>query len=293
MTMDIQAKLKEYSALVEASLKDCLPPENIPQGLISQAMSYSVMAGGKRLRPALTLEFCRVCGGDIAQALPFACAVEMVHTYSLIHDDLPCMDNDDYRRGRLTNHKVYGEAMATLAGDGLLTHAFAVIADKCDDPETAVRAISVLANAAGVSGMLGGQVLDLEGETRPYNEDEIRLTHNLKTGALFSAACQMGCLAAGASGVQLVAAQRYARAMGYAFQLRDDLLDVIGDAALLGKATGHDEQKQTIVSLKGTDYCLELIAQQTAKAEAALDEGGFDDTDFLRELTQYLATREK
>lgn len=284
-------KLAEYSAMIEQAMAGYLPITEIPQGKISEAMAYSVNAGGKRLRPGLTLEFCRICGGDPKDALAFACAVEMVHTYSLIHDDLPCMDDDDFRRGKPTNHKVYGEAMATLAGDALLTLAFETLTKAHLDSDTIVNAVIELSRAAGVGGMLGGQVLDLEGESRPYGEQEIKLTHNLKTGALFAAACKLGCLAAGASRRQMNAAEAFAKSMGYAFQLRDDVLDVIGDAQQLGKATGHDEKKQTIITVKGMEYCEQLIFEHSEKAKTALEEGDFNDVSFLRELTDWLTSR--
>lgn len=289
--MTVTERLAEYSAVTERAMAGFMPAVEIPQGRISEAMAYSVNAGGKRLRPALTLEFCRICGGSAEEALAFACAVEMVHTYSLIHDDLPCMDDDDLRRGKPTNHKVYGEAMATLAGDGLLTLAFETLAKAELDAETIVNAVIELSRAAGVSGMLGGQVLDLEGETRPYTEQEIKLTHNLKTGALFAAACKLGCLAAGASRRQINAAEAFAKAMGYAFQLRDDVLDVIGSEAELGKATGHDENKQTIITVKGMEYCEQLISEYSEKAKKALEEGDFSDVGFLMELTDWLTSR--
>ena len=214
-------------------------------------MRYSLLAGGKRIRPILTLEFCRVCGGDMEKALPFAAAIEMVHTYSLIHDDLPCMDNDDYRRGRLTNHKVFGEANAVLAGDALLTAAFGSLAKAELPADRICKAVALLSKRAGECGMVGGQVLDLAGEQLVLTEEEIYNVHRLKTGALISAACQLGVIAAGGTQEQLDAADRYAEALGLAFQTRDDMLDVLGDSGKMGKATGMDENKNTFVRLYG------------------------------------------
>ncbi len=253
-------------------------------------MRYSLLAGGKRIRPVLVLEFCRVCGGDWRAALPFAASIEMVHTYSLIHDDLPCMDNDDYRRGRLTNHKVFGEAGAVLAGDALLTAAFDTASHADAEPARARKVVQILAACAGEKGMVGGQQLDLEGEHLCLDEAGIREIHRLKTGALISAACRMGVAAAGGSEAQLKAADDYAEALGLAFQLRDDLLDVLGDAQKMGKATGMDGKKNTLVSLLGVGACSQLIERYTKDAVAAL--GAFEDNGFLTRLAQRLADRE-
>ena len=220
---------------------------------LQEAMEYSLMAGGKRVRPVLTLECCRLCGGDPERALPFACGVEMVHTYSLIHDDLPCMDNDDYRRGRLTNHKVYGEATAVLAGDALLTAAFGHLAAAPLPASRVVKATRVLSLCAGELGMVGGQVLDMEAEHRVCTEEEVLAIQSRKTGALISAACQLGVIAAGGSPAQQQAAADYAASLGLAFQIEDDILDVVGDAAKLGKATGMDQNKNTFVRLHGVE----------------------------------------
>jgi len=248
------------------------------------------LAGGKRIRPVLVLEFCRICGGDWKKALPFAAAIEMVHTYSLIHDDLPCMDNDDYRRGKLTNHKVFGEAQAVLAGDALLTAAFDTIASADAPAEVRIQVVKILAEAAGEKGMVGGQVLDIDGENRKLSEDQVHTIHRLKTGALISAACRMGAAAGEAASEQMQAAKVYAEAVGLAFQIRDDMLDVMGDAAKLGKATGMDTNKNTFASLYGIERCKELIEVENQKALDALN--AFDDTGFLEELTELLASRE-
>lgn len=283
-------RMEQYRLAVEQYLDGCfLQP--VPQKTVMEAMRYSLLAGGKRIRPILVLEFCRLCGGAWRQALPFAAAIEMVHTYSLIHDDLPCMDNDDYRRGRLTNHKVFGEANAVLAGDGLLTAAFETAVRADCDPDRKIRVIAALADAAGALGMVGGQVLDLEGESKKLTEAEIYDVHRLKTGALIRAACQMGVLAAGGSDAQLRAATTYAEALGLAFQLRDDLLDVVGDAEKMGKKTGMDENKNTFIRLYGVERCQTLVQEHTDTAIAALQT--FDDAEFLRELAEKLAKRDR
>lgn len=281
--------LESYRLKVEEYL-NTLFTQDAPQKQLFDAMRYSLLAGGKRIRPILVLEFCRVCDGEPEKALPFAAAIEMVHTYSLIHDDLPCMDNDDYRRGRLTNHKVFGEADAVLAGDALLTAAFGQLA-KADLPsERIVKAVALLSACAGENGMVGGQVLDLAGEQLVLTEDEIYTVHRLKTGALISAACRLGVIAAGGSKEQLKAAGRYAEALGLAFQTRDDMLDVLGDSGKMGKNTGMDENKNTFVRLYGVGACSKLIEKETQKSIEALSV--FEDSDFLKELSMKLAIRE-
>lgn len=281
--------LESYRRKVEEYLHTLFTAD-APQKQLFDAMRYSLLAGGKRIRPILVLEFCRVCDGDMEKALPFAAAIEMVHTYSLIHDDLPCMDNDDYRRGRLTNHKVFGEANAVLAGDALLTAAFGELSKAELPSERIVKAVSLLSGCAGECGMVGGQVLDLAGEQLVLTEDEIYTVHRLKTGALISAACRLGVIAAGGSDVQLEAAGRYAEALGLAFQTRDDMLDVLGDSGKMGKKTGMDENKNTFVRLYGVGACSKLIEKETQKSMQALSV--FEDSDFLKELSMKLAIRE-
>lgn len=288
--MDYQNRLAEYRTAVEAYLNGCFADDTPAQRELFHAMRYSLLAGGKRIRPVLVLEFCRVCGGDWRAALPFAASIEMVHTYSLIHDDLPCMDNDNYRRGRLTNHKVFGEAGAVLAGDALLTAAFDTASHADAEPARALKVVQILAACAGEKGMVGGQQLDLEGEHLHLDEAGIREIHRLKTGALISAACRMGVAAAGGSEAQLKAADDYAEALGLAFQLRDDLLDVLGDAQKMGKATGMDGKKNTLVSLLGVGACSQLIERYTKDAVAALE--AFENNGFLTRLAQRLADRE-
>ena len=287
---DYRTRMETYRQEVEAYLNDCFTDRSLPQKTILDAMRYSLLAGGKRIRPVLLLEFCRLCGRDYHTAMPFAAAIEMVHTYSLIHDDLPCMDNDDYRRGRLTNHKVFGEAMAVLAGDALLTAAFDTAAHADAAPETIVQVVGILAAAAGEKGMVGGQVLDLEGENAHLQEDDVYTIHMLKTSKLIEAACCMGAAAGGANDAQMEAARVYAQALGLAFQVRDDMLDVLGDAAKMGKATGMDANKSTFVSLYGVGECAKIIERQTERAIDALS--CFSDRDFLTQMAKMLALRE-
>ena len=245
---------KIYSDYVHCHLTDWYKRfVNEPQAKLFEAMSYSLFAGGKRLRPILCFEFCRLCGADWRKAAPLAAAVEMIHTYSLIHDDLPCMDNDDYRRGRLTNHKVFGEAMAVLAGDALLTDAFAMASTAELQGRAMGDAIGVLSECAGSLGMVGGQVLDILSEQRECTETEILAIQSRKTGALIRAACALGAIAGGATEAQFDAACCFAAALGLAFQIRDDMLDVIGTREEMGKTVGADETISTVVRLYGLD----------------------------------------
>lgn len=262
-------------------------------GRLQEAMEYSLLAGGKRLRPVLVLETCRMCGGDPKKALPLACGLEMVHTYSLIHDDLPAMDDDDLRRGRPTNHKVYGEAMAILAGDALLTEAFAQIAMAPLSAEQIASAVDCLARAAGHGGMVGGQVLDMDGEGRRLTKAELEQLQSLKTGALISAAAELGCIAANGSQEQREQVRRYAQLVGRAFQIRDDVLDVCSTEQELGKPIGSDEanEKSTFVTQLGLEACEEEITTLTRQATAALE--GFDQPDFLIWLAEEMAQRTK
>ena len=283
-------RLNADTALIEAYLEHCFVYPGEPQQTLFESMRYSLLAGGKRLRPVLTLEFCRACGGVPEAALPFAAALEMVHTYSLIHDDLPCMDNDDYRRGRLTNHKVFGEAGAVLAGDALLTAAFTRMSMAPLPAERVVEGVRMLGECAGELGMVGGQILDLAGEDKLLTEDEIGAIHVRKTGALIGAACTLGVIAAGGAEAQLDAAARYAAGLGLAFQIRDDVLDVIGEADKLGKQTGMDAHKNTYARLLSLDECQSRVDRLTAHAVEALD--AFADPGFLRELAYMLVSRD-
>ena len=236
--MNFDQKLTSYKAMVENAL-EALPFDGAPDRL-RDAMRYSLLSGGKRLRGCLLLASCDALGGDVGQALPFACALEMIHAYSLIHDDLPSMDNDTLRRGKPTNHVVYGEAMAILAGDGLLSYAFEHLS--AQNSPGAFRALGILAGAAGVGGMLGGQVLDITNEGKAPDESLVRQIHLGKTAALITAPVLAGFALAGADDAGMEMAEIYGRHLGLAFQITDDLLDLEGDAALMGKTLGKDEQ---------------------------------------------------
>ena len=283
-------QITEYTSFIESYLQnDCLNCSKLPQQALIEAMRYSLLAGGKRLRPIFVLDFCRMCGGDWRAAAPFAAAVEMIHTYSLIHDDLPCMDDDDLRRGKPTNHKVYGEAVAVLAGDALLTEAFSLIASAPYSAEVRIRATQVLAECAGALGMVGGQILDIQSETRECTEQEVLNIQERKTGALIKAACVLGVLAGGGSEEQIVWASKFARHLGLAFQIRDDILDVIGTKEAMGKGVGTDAGKNTFVSLYGVGICEGMVKSQTAAAIDCLY--FFPNNDFMLSLAQQLTDR--
>ena len=289
--MTVDNRIAEYKEYIEKFLTDFYAQfHDLPQNKLFEAMEYSLLAGGKRLRPVLAMEFCRLCGNDWHQAAPFAAAVEMIHTYSLIHDDLPSMDNDDFRRGRPTNHKVYGEAMAILAGDALLTDAFmAASTAQLADPKDMAFAIGMLAECAGSMGMVGGQVLDIGSEERELTEQEVIDIQTRKTGALINAACVLGTIAGGGTEEQVDAAARFAAGLGLAFQIRDDMLDVIGTQEEMGKGVGTDAVKNTFVRLYGLEKCEELVQTYTAYAIEALD--AFRDTEFIIALAKSLTER--
>ena len=267
-------------------------PLHYPIRGLAEAMRYSLLAGGKRVRPMLVLEFCRVSGGEPKAALPVACAIEMLHTYSLIHDDLPCMDNDELRRGMPTNHVVYGECTATLAGDALQAEAFGTILRSELPAERRARCAMHLANAVGLDGMCGGQYLDMLAEGKQLDAKGLDEINSRKTGALLTAACLMGVAAAGGSPAQEEAAARYGAALGAAFQIRDDMLDVLSTEAELGKPIGSDreEQKNTYMALYGEERCAQLVERLTAAAKKAL-EGQFADCAFLDSLADSMAVR--
>lgn len=290
--MELSVQLRMDQERVDRALEDYAAqwPDHGP---LREAMTYSLMAGGKRIRPVLTLAVCRLFGGQAETALPFACGLEMIHTYSLIHDDLPCMDDDDFRRGKPTNHKVYGQATAVLAGDALLTAAFSVLATAPLPPEQVCRGVSVLAQASGPAGMVGGQVLDLLGEGKTLLEEDVITIESLKTGCMIEAAARLGAIAAGSTPEEEEAVAAYARKVGLAFQIRDDVLDVLGDAGELGKPIGSDQtrQKSTFVALKGLEACEEWIDTLTQQAIQCLEP--FQKKEFLCALARFLAGRIK
>ena len=289
--MSNKKRWKEYADYVEAFLRSrCAQLKDEPQKPLFEAMEYSLFAGGKRLRPCFVFEFCRMCSGNWQQAVPFAAALEMIHTYSLIHDDLPCMDNDDYRRGKLTNHKVFGEAMAVLAGDALLTDAFSVASTiRLENPRDFSLAIDLLSRCAGSAGMVGGQVLDMMSEERTCTEQEVLDIQSRKTGALIRAACMLGVIAGNGTEKQIQAAASFADNLGLAFQIRDDMLDVIGSSQELGKAVGADAGKNTFVRLYGIEKCDELVRIYTQKAIAQLE--AFPNHEELENLSRSLTER--
>ena len=282
---------KAYLEYIESYLREIFERyADQPQKVLFDSMQYSLLAGGKRLRPIFAFDFCRMCGGDWHEAAPFAAAIEMIHTYSLIHDDLPSMDNDDLRRGRPTNHKVYGEAMAILAGDALLTDAFMIAATaELPDPADMSRAIGLLAECAGSLGMVGGQVLDIMAEQRECTVQEVLDIQNRKTGRLIIAGCALGVIAGGGTQEQFQAACKFATALGLAFQIRDDMLDVIGTQEEMGKGVQTDAVKNTFVRLYGLDKCEALVQQYTDMALEALDV--FENNEYMAELARSLTTR--
>ena len=282
----------EYKNLVDLKLSEFFNPSGLSYDGLLESMHYSLTAGGKRIRPTLVLEFCRISGGDIEKALPVACAIEMLHTYSLIHDDLPCMDNDELRRSKPTNHVVYGECTATLAGDALQAEAFGMIARSELPAENKIACVEILADAVGSDGMCAGQYLDMVGESKQLTEDELDDINSRKTGALLIAACRMGVAAAGGSGEMLEAAAHYGACVGAAFQIRDDILDVISTSEELGKPIGSDaqEHKNTYMALLGESKCMEMVEKLTNQAKSALC-GTFNDTKFLCDLADSMVTR--
>lgn len=289
MTHEMQ--LQTDQALVESWLQEHL--DGLwPFGRLVESMGYSLLSGGKRIRPVLTLAACRLCGGQIQAALPLACALEMVHTYSLIHDDLPCMDDDDFRRGKPTNHRVFGQATAVLAGDALLTNAFEVLAKATLlSAEERICAVRCLSEAAGPAGMVAGQILDMDGTGRTLSFDQIRKIEALKTGRMIVAALELGCIAAGEKGDRREALLTYGEKLGLAFQIQDDILDQEGEAQELGKSIGSDlrQGKATFVSLAGGEACRQLVNDLTDEAIAVI--APYKEREFLCWLAEMLAKR--
>lgn len=293
MVIIMKSKLKERIDIIDKSLSKYIPEKDNPQSDIYKAMRYSLFAGGKRLRPILMWEVCKMCGGKWETVEPFACAMEMIHTYSLIHDDLPAMDNDDLRRGMPTCHIKYGEALAILAGDALLNKAFEVITShQYSNPAAVLKALNVLALSSGTEGMIGGQVVDIDSENKNISLSELKYIHLLKTGAIIRSSCIIGAILANASESEIKSIDEFAKNLGIAFQIRDDILDVTGTAAELGKPIGSDEKanKNTYVTMCGLKESKKLVEEYSEKAKSSLKQFGVK-SDFLIELTNYLTDR--
>ncbi|CCO08925.1 polyprenyl synthetase family protein [Desulforamulus hydrothermalis] len=293
--MSFKEQLTAWARQVDEALHNYLPPADAYPAVLHEAMRYSVFAGGKRLRPILVLAAAKAVGGNTDKIMPVACALELIHTYSLVHDDLPAMDNDDYRRGRPTNHKVYGEATAILVGDALLTLAFELVA-RCgeDCPPAAVNRVArEIAQAAGSRGLIGGQVVDLLSENKQIESSVLEYIHRHKTGALFRAAVRAGAILGGAGEAQLAALTTYAEQMGLAFQIKDDLLDIEGDEAKIGKPVGSDikNQKVTYPSLYGLDGARRMADEAAREAVTALNIFG-PEAEFLRLMMHFIINRD-
>ncbi len=294
--MNFQSDFIKMQKLVEDELKKYMDIRKIPQQRIFDAMSYSLLAGGKRLRPVIMLYAAKMCGGDIGSVLPFACAMEMIHTYSLIHDDLPCMDNDDLRRGKPTNHKMFDEETAVLAGDALLNMAFEITSSMANSDIPAdriLRAISVISRSSGAFGMIGGQMIDIESENKKISIEELKHLHSLKTGAIIRASGVVGAILSGADEEAIKKVDEYCDNLGIAFQIQDDILDVEGSAEKLGKPIGSDieNDKNTYVSLSSIEEAKDMVVIYTNKAIEALECFG-DKKEYLCQLALTLVGRE-
>ena len=295
--MDFKNLLHKKAERIDLALEEILPKEIGYQDIIFQSMRYSVFAGGKRLRPILMLAACDFVGGNEKDVLPFCCAIEMIHTYSLIHDDLPAMDNDDFRRGKPTNHKVYGEGIAVLAGDGLLNYAYEImlksILNDGADPKRKIKAMEEIARAAGIYGMIGGQVVDLASENKQINGETLDYIHNHKTAALIISAIRAGAIIGGADDHTLECLTEYGKCIGLGFQITDDLLDIFGNEEKLGKKVGSDVEnnKSTYPSIHGVDQSIAKVNELFHRSLAVLQE--FDTKSaFFVELADYLVKRE-
>jgi geranylgeranyl diphosphate synthase type II len=291
--MNLREYLARQQEAIDARLARLVPPESAAPQTIHRAMRYSLFAGGKRIRPILCIEAARALGDDSTGVIAAACPLELIHTYSLIHDDLPALDNDDYRRGKLTNHKVFGDAMAILAGDSLLTLAFQVLAQLGASDVRKTRMVAELATAAGtVGGMIGGQVADLEGEGQPPTAELLESIHRAKTGALLRASLRLGAIYAGADDAQYDALSRYGEHIGLAFQIVDDILDVEESSEALGKTAGKDAQqhKITFPAVYGLDQSRRMAAEQCERAHGTLTSFG-DRAARLHELADHIVKR--
>ena len=294
----LELKLQENSDDIERALSEYFENKSIDEGVkpFLATEKYSLLGGGKRIRPFLTNEICRMLGGDVRASMPFAMAVEMIHTYSLIHDDLPCMDDDDMRRGKPSNHKVFGEAYALLAGDALLTNAFEVAAsNEYADAKATANAVKLIAKAAGDAGMIGGQFLDLEGEMMELSLEQLLLLHNLKTGRMIEVSALLGCVAAGFGEEtnEFKCVREYAQRIGLAFQVVDDVLDVEGDEKTVGKTLNSDAENKKTTFLSFFRVEMAKRYAQSLTAEAKIEISKIDGSETLCELAEYLLTRKK
>ncbi len=292
--MDFKEELKEKVKIVDEYMEKFLPPEDKYPEIIHKAMRYSVFAGGKRLRPIMVMEACRAFGGDVEKAMPFACAIEMIHTYSLIHDDLPALDNDDYRRGRLTSHKMFGENMAILAGDALLHHAFETMAEACVKMNDIkyTKAMLAIAQGAGINGMVAGQVVDVISEGKEIDKDTLDYIHKNKTAAMIIGALKAGAEIGGASDEEIKNIERVGELVGVAFQIQDDILDVTSTLEELGKPINSDEKnhKVTYATMFGVEDASKIVLDMSNEALEILHSMG-DRMVFLERLTEYLIRR--
>ena len=294
--MSFKSSLKYRVDYIEKLLKEHMPEEKGYQKTIFEAMNYSLKAGGKRLRPILTLEACRIVGGNEEDAIPFAIAIEMIHTYSLIHDDLPALDNDDLRRGVPTNHKVYGDAMAILAGDGLLNYAFEIMLKSSigkENPAKYLNAINEIAKSSGVYGMIGGQVVDIESEDKNIEMEKLDFIHLNKTAAIIVGCMRAGAIIGDATEEQLENITKYATNIGLSFQIADDILDITGDESKLGKKVGSDidNNKSTYPSLIGLEKSKEIANDLINEAKTRISNIK-GDTEFLNDLAEYIVARD-
>ena len=294
--MEFKDILKVKIGYIEELLNEYMPEEEGYQKKIMEAMNYSLKAGGKRFRPILTLESCKAVGGNEEDAIPFAMAIEMIHTYSLIHDDLPALDNDDLRRGKPTNHKVFGQAMATLAGDALLNYAFEVMLSSSidkNDPNKYLKAINEIAKHAGIYGMIGGQVVDVESQNNTIEKEKLEFIHMNKTAAMIVGCMRAGAIIGNASDDELERITKYGRNIGLSFQIVDDILDIVGDETKLGKPIGSDiaNNKSTYPSLLGLEKSRQLAKELINEGKASI-EGLSSEVEFLNKLADYIISRD-
>ena len=294
--MEFKTWFIEKANIVDEYLGQIIETKEVPQKIVYEAMNYSLLSGGKRLRPILLLSAYELFKDELKEAIPFACAMEMIHTYSLIHDDLPAMDNDDYRRGRLSNHKKFGEATAILAGDGLLNKAFEIgLAAAINlNNQNAIKALKIIAGSSGTEGMIGGQVIDIDGEVKISTIEELKYMHSLKTGAIIKSSVTAGATLAGASQEEIKALEIYAEKIGIAFQIEDDILDITSTQEKLGKAIGSDatNNKITYLTFKSIDEARKDVVDFTEEAIKSLSVFG-NKAKYLIELAKYLTNRER